>query len=152
MFCDQEEVEDSDNHTYSRTVDSITNREYYNSETSFIEIPSTGDTNDGTFFAKEPWVNGFLGFSPDNSPNLIDSDFIFTVGSLTGSYAPMTYSPKPSLYSINMIELPVKNNYFKWFFRFGSGQKFLNKDSYKYSYKYIYMYTQALMLTFLKDD
>lgn len=155
MLCDQEEIDDNDEHTYSRTWDDITKRDYYNSETSFLEIPSIGDTNDGTFFKHENKGSNVLGFSYDNVNNPINSepDFIFSVGSITGSIYPMTYSPKPSLYSINMIELPVKNNYFKWFFRFGTRyQEFLDYNSYDGWYKYIYLYHQALMLTFLKDD
>ncbi len=162
MFCDQEEIEANNGMTFTRTPVNDSQgkpfREYYNSDTSFIEIPITNSSNDGTFFNYEEGRNGTIGWvsSYETNPLTSEPDFIFSVGSMIGSaYENIRYSPKPSLYSINMIELPIKNNYFKWFFRFNTTkdkQEFIDERTYDYDNKYLYIHNQALMLTFLNDD
>ena len=162
MFCDQDEIEANNGTTYTRTPVNDSqgrlSREYYNSDTSFMEIPITNTSNnvsDNTFLNYETGYSYVSSFRTQyyNIPIGYEPDFIFSVGSTTGTRSPMTYSPKPSLYSINMFEVPEKHNYFKWFFRFDiNSNNFLDQSSYDYYYKYIYMYRQALMLTFLEDE
>lgn len=162
MFCDQEEIEANNGITFTRTPVNDSQgkpfREYYNNDTSFIEIPITNTSNntqDNTFLNHENGWSGVSSFYTNiyDIPIGYEPDFIFSVGSITGTNYPMSYSPKPSLYSINMFEVPEKHNYFKWFFRFDiNSNNFLDQSSYDYYYKYIYMYRQALMLTFLEDE
>ena len=162
MFCDQDEIEANNGTTYTRTPvndsQGSPSREYYNSDTSFMEIPITNTSNnvsDNTFLNYETGYSYVSSFYTQyyNIPIGYEPDFIFSVGSITGTNFPMRYSSKPSLYSINMFEVPEKHNYFKWFFRFDiNSNNFLDQLSYDFYNKYIYMYRQALMLTFLEDE